>query len=401
MSNGGESGQLLEDLPVSGAMKRKRNTEIAKESQSSPKLPTPRRAAVSESPKKPRLALPEIQSTPEIVDQQSDSEQDGSPMFYPEEEGRISSKTRVIRSSPSANRMTDPLDVKLLSDESTGTNYHQTSDDQATSETSSLSPDEPVPGNRDDSNDEGSEVEVFETAPTYSTAMDPTLAKRDESSAPSEEYETARTARLETQDLFNTHTSLAAPHPFDTGLPAPPGGWSVLDSPTNTHIHTYDHTSSPPLPPSKSPSPSPSSSNPSSLPPTDLTDWLSTHVPPSLSPSPTLLNHQTLALSALSTITTSPGTLTPSDYALADKVLAHMRAHRGEVPMDVKGVWTTEDDEALGKGDARAIERVRRKHGDAALEGRWGVVEERRREEEEEEEEDDDDDLAVSGDVVG
>ena len=55
---------------------------------------------------------------------------------------------------------------------------------------------------------------------------------------------------------------------------------------------------------------------------------------------------------------------------LADVVLAKLEEN-GELPADVRGVWTGEDDRALESADARDVQRVLKKHGQEGFEGRW------------------------------
>ncbi|EZF35715.1 hypothetical protein TMEN_4573 [Trichophyton mentagrophytes] len=53
---------------------------------------------------------------------------------------------------------------------------------------------------------------------------------------------------------------------------------------------------------------------------------------------------------------------TSLDRILADEVLEYFRAGKG-IPLDMKGVWSEEDDAALQGVDPRAIARIEQKHG--------------------------------------
>lgn len=58
------------------------------------------------------------------------------------------------------------------------------------------------------------------------------------------------------------------------------------------------------------------------------------------------------------------------DPSVADKALGYLVKGRG-VPDDMPGVWTTEDDRALEGTNARAMERVMKKHGTDFVHARW------------------------------
>ncbi|PYH98801.1 hypothetical protein BO71DRAFT_315458 [Aspergillus ellipticus CBS 707.79] len=61
---------------------------------------------------------------------------------------------------------------------------------------------------------------------------------------------------------------------------------------------------------------------------------------------------------------------TSMDPDVADKVLAYLVAGK-DIPDDMPGVWTPEDDRAVEGTDARAIKRVIEKHGADAYNSRW------------------------------
>lgn len=61
---------------------------------------------------------------------------------------------------------------------------------------------------------------------------------------------------------------------------------------------------------------------------------------------------------------------TTMDTSLAERVL-EIVVKDGEVPTDMKGLWTETDDEDLGATDARKIQRLERKHGKDGLTARW------------------------------
>ena len=51
---------------------------------------------------------------------------------------------------------------------------------------------------------------------------------------------------------------------------------------------------------------------------------------------------------------------------LADDVLEYMDVHEGEIPENMRGVWTARDDADIQSSDAAAVDRVYIKHGDLA-----------------------------------
>lgn len=330
---------------------------------------------MTQTPTKNRVTAPEIASTPDPDAPLADPEQTGNPLFYPEM-GRGNRETDASATplSPIIEGTTDPLDIKLVS-EGNESNGKDANDNLKRQLKSFAAASDELESRQKDSG-EDSDAEDFETAPTSAAIPDNQGIDDTDTQLESKVFETSRTRqRFETQDMFNTQPSL-----HFSNLPPPAGGWSNLASPTRD-------SSSPPRfappspPPDSPPSPSPSPSGSDSPPPSDLTTWLSRHLLP---PSPdgrdtntnTNTNPQTrelLALSALSSITTSRGPLQPSDYALADDVFAHLLRTR-RVPDSVRGVWTEDDDERLmSGGDARGIEAVRAKHGDEAMEARWEV----------------------------
>ncbi|KAI9799670.1 MAG: hypothetical protein M1825_004405 [Sarcosagium campestre] len=65
---------------------------------------------------------------------------------------------------------------------------------------------------------------------------------------------------------------------------------------------------------------------------------------------------------------------TSMDKRHAELVLTSLAAGTG-VPKDIRGVWTPEDDEWLGGGDARLVMTVAQKHGKDALEARLSFLE--------------------------
>ncbi|KAL8786656.1 MAG: hypothetical protein Q9213_002685 [Squamulea squamosa] len=67
---------------------------------------------------------------------------------------------------------------------------------------------------------------------------------------------------------------------------------------------------------------------------------------------------------------------TNMDRKFSEKALEYMKTHPGEVPVDMKGFWTEDDDEALRGKDGRRIGRLEEKHGRESLEKRWRFWEE-------------------------
>ncbi|KAI9046280.1 putative transcription factor Rap1 [Aspergillus affinis] len=61
---------------------------------------------------------------------------------------------------------------------------------------------------------------------------------------------------------------------------------------------------------------------------------------------------------------------TSMDPQLADQVLKHLVAGK-DIPKDMPGVWTAEDDKCIQGGDTRDIKRVLEKHGSEFLNSRW------------------------------
>jgi len=55
---------------------------------------------------------------------------------------------------------------------------------------------------------------------------------------------------------------------------------------------------------------------------------------------------------------------------VADKILKLVAAGQ-DIPTDMRGVWTPEDDRCLEGEDKYGVERVLKKHGDAAVNDRW------------------------------
>ncbi|KAL8873760.1 MAG: hypothetical protein Q9174_000823 [Haloplaca sp. 1 TL-2023] len=68
------------------------------------------------------------------------------------------------------------------------------------------------------------------------------------------------------------------------------------------------------------------------------------------------------------------------DPALSSQALKAMKKSGGsEIPGDMKGVWTEEDDADWESGDARKVARVEKKHGSAGVEARFEFLKEYRR----------------------
>lgn len=65
---------------------------------------------------------------------------------------------------------------------------------------------------------------------------------------------------------------------------------------------------------------------------------------------------------------------TSLDHRLADEVLEYMKAHRGRIPPERRGVWTEGDGEDLDSTDARRILRAEEKHGKKLVALRWAFL---------------------------
>ena len=105
----------------------------------------------------------------------------------------------------------------------------------------------------------------------------------------------------------------------------------------------------------------------------DLDAYLSTRLSHLKTSSSSTSQTPSLLLRSVRRTLTSLTAATRTSFLLADKVFDSLRDGNG-VPEDTRGIWTEEDDEDLLGGDARAVERVRRKHGDEGVEGRWEVL---------------------------
>ncbi|KAL8686501.1 MAG: hypothetical protein Q9218_007061, partial [Villophora microphyllina] len=197
-----------------------------------------------------------------------------------------------------------------------------------------------------------------------------------------------------TQAIFNAETQ-----ELDLSLPEPEGGWDSV------------------LPPSQSPSPSPSSSSRPLSDPTiqsqiDLQIFAESQrssPPPSSPPRPrTPTALAAVALPTAATATSPPSSrkkvrpkppspdsvrrqvdqffedhlalgydedsillvlkCTNMDPRVSSEALEFMVKNGGNVPADMKGFWTTEDDKDLECGDARRVKRVEAKHGTQGME---------------------------------
>ncbi|KAL8834258.1 MAG: hypothetical protein Q9170_003845 [Blastenia crenularia] len=155
----------------------------------------------------------------------------------------------------------------------------------------------------------------------------------------------------------------------DLSLPEPEGGWEAALLPS----------SPPELPPSsQSDSQQPQQQQPSQPP---LRSHQQAPKPPSPNPADQLDKFIDYHLSVGYTEDSVQLALkcTNMDPVLTVRVLESMKGNGWEVPRDVKGCWTEDDDGDLESVDARRIKRVEEKHGKGAVEARWEFLEEYRR----------------------
>ncbi|KKY20751.1 putative transcription factor [Phaeomoniella chlamydospora] len=226
----------------------------------------------------------------------------------------------------------------------------------------------------------------------------------------SEHFETAPQGRIETQAIFaETQPEL------DLDLPEPEGGWEAFEedeaeeetsqTPTTKPIDQYNILQStipetllvqeesvnfPSSPPSSSIPPIPSSQrtttafppshaigSPSAFPPVyDIDTYIDTrlsHYTTPNSPSSISNDLESLLLQSAKRTLTSLSALIPQSFILADIVFNNLKSGK-HPPDNIRGIWTEDDDRDLLAGDARAVDRVRKKHGDEGIEGRWEVL---------------------------
>ena len=229
--------------------------------------------------------------------------------------------------------------------------------------------------------------------------------EEDEASEDGEWWQYIR--KIKTQELFNSklnddNTNLED----DLALPPPEGGWTDgqdtgaedIHEATNDGedtIHVADPKdkvgvdpqpatlkksteplakSSPPVITitSSSPTPSASTSQPKTQPTPSTTNPSLTTLPP----VPTDANIESYLAAQEANPTVDQLALidaidaTCFDRALVVPVYTVLTTGKG-MPRDLRGVWTPEDDEALGSGDARGIRRLEGKHGVDGVERRW------------------------------
>lgn len=68
---------------------------------------------------------------------------------------------------------------------------------------------------------------------------------------------------------------------------------------------------------------------------------------------------------------------TSLDCKLAEKILKILAAGK-PIPDDIRGVWTSKDDDDLQGSNGREVERVLKKHGEHSLSERWNYLSEAR-----------------------
>lgn len=383
---------------------------------------------------KTRRITPEVQSSPQTdlgenrnelqnvsnserestISEPEELEQPFSPLFVPEEDNTATPRPKA---QPQGNDSptTSPMNIRLSLDPTEGSSFEN--DLLGPSAQAPRLPSEELGENVDEAEETVSE-DNYETAHT-------------ENATEIDRFETAPQGRLETQAIL-LHTQAD----FDFGLPEPEGGWDAYeeieehdeepmaagelhmeetpkarqrpqrsqDSETEDSAMD-DLPSSPPgtIPPRSLqkpqrsprlavvierenqpalPQPFPSATTPTTDLPscTDLDTYLQTRLAHFTKPGATkrLRNHQKstlqpLLLRAVRRTLTSLTTATPTSFLLADKVFTNL-VNGQPIPDDIRGIWTEEDDQDLMGGDARGVERVRRKHGDEGMRGRWEVL---------------------------
>lgn len=102
--------------------------------------------------------------------------------------------------------------------------------------------------------------------------------------------------------------------------------------------------------------PSPGASEPEEQPEQDIDAWIDSHLQKGLAKS------EDQIIEALR--------CTSMDPHLADQVLKHLVAGK-DIPTDIAGVWTADDDRCIEGRDTRDIERVLEKHGSDYFNSRW------------------------------
>ena len=166
--------------------------------------------------------------------------------------------------------------------------------------------------------------------------------KADSESEGESQYESAsdeqQAAVADTQAVLESRTQVP-----DLDVPDPDGGWDTL------------LPSSPPVIMASSPPAYSESQTSSNNLKTELEVWVSNRVVAGFSEEQAydVFNRACM------------------DTELAAQALQHMKTHDGEMPQDLKGLWTEEDDHDLYSSDARKVGRLERKHGAACLSSRW------------------------------
>lgn len=191
----------------------------------------------------------------------------------------------------------------------------------------------------------------FETAPDFSQIHEDTSVSepdnQDEFETAAEEPTPQRPTTKDTQALFADPTPNALVS-FDFALPEPEGGWATLDADSAESKDDEEILAVGPSSPSAS---SATSSSP------DIDACMRLHA----------AEGQDMDLLLTATQATN------MHAKLADMVYGCLE--RGEeIPSDVKGVWTKEDDEVLMGSNAREIKRVEGKHGQKSVKERWEVL---------------------------
>ena len=404
--------------------KRKRDELEDDQSGQEPRGPSQRnRRAAPEIPPSTQTELEEIRNEMQnlsnseqesTVSEPEELEQPFSPLFVPEEDIAATPRAKV---KPQGNDSpaTSPMNIRLSLDPTEGSSF----------ENDLLGPSAQAPRlPSEELGDNAKEAEETLSEDNYETA-------RTENATESEQFETAPQGRLETQAIL-----LQTQADFDFELPEPEGGWDVYEGVENEDEEpeivgeqsmeetpkarqppqpSYDAktedsamndlSSSPPgtIPPQilqkpqrsprmavvidkeKQPAlsrPTPSSTTRTTDLPscTDLDTYLQTRLAHFTNPKadPRFSNPhrsilQPLLLRAVRRTLTSLTAATPTSFLLADKVFTNL-ANGQPIPDDIKGIWTEEDDHDLMGGDARGVERVRQKHGDEGMRGRWEVL---------------------------
>ncbi|KAL8800103.1 MAG: hypothetical protein Q9182_005415 [Xanthomendoza sp. 2 TL-2023] len=148
----------------------------------------------------------------------------------------------------------------------------------------------------------------------------------------------------------------------DLSLAEPEGGWDPALQPSSPH--TLPASAQPDIPPLPE-----EQIQPRNAPPIDFGDQVDDFIAHQIA-----LGHDDDAIIVALRCTSL-------DRALAASIVGYIETHDGEIPPQMKGCWTEEDDGILEGVQRRRIKALEEKHGFGSLETRWRFLEEWRREE--------------------